>query len=157
MTLSTSALADLREFACLGVSLMLVTRDERLLPEITRAAGARLGEDGLLRLALPLPESRRTVWNLETTPVVALSLVLPTTYRTLQVKGNDAHVVDWPGHELIARKHADNFVEEVVAVGIPREVADSFFSHHRYVCMAFTPLEIYDQTPGPASGLRVAP
>lgn len=157
MTLSTSALADLREFLCLGVSLMLVSRDERLAPEITRAAAARLGEDGLLRVALPLPEARRTVWNLETTPVVALSLVLPTTYRTLQVKGRDTHIVDWPGHEAIARSHADAFVEQVVSVGIPREFADSFFSHHRYVTIAFTPLEIYDQTPGPASGLRVAP
>lgn len=155
MPLSASALADLREFACLGVSLMLVTRDERLMPEITRVAGARLGDDGLLRLALPLPESRRAVWNLETTPVVALSLVLPTTYRTLQVKGNDAHRVDWPDHETIARQHADNFIEEVVAVGIPRELADSFFSHRRYVTIAFTPLEMFDQTPGPASGLRV--
>ncbi len=157
MTLSASALADLREFLCLGVSLMLVTRDERLAPEITRAAGARLGEDGLLRLALPLPESRRTIWNLETTPVVALSIVLPTTYRTLQVKGTDTHVVGWPGHELIARTHADAFIEQVVAVGIPREFADSFFSHGRYATVAFTPLELYDQTPGPTSGLPVAP
>jgi len=157
MTLSASALADLREFLCLGVSLMLVTRDERLMPEITRAAGARLGEDGLLRVALPLPEARRAVWNLETTPSVALSLVLPTTYRTLQVKGSDTHVVDWPGHEVIARRHADAFVEQVVAVGIPRPIADAFFSHGRYVTVGFTPLEIYDQTPGPASGLRVAP
>lgn len=157
MTLSTSALADLREFLCLGVSLMLVTRDERLAPEITRAAGARLGDDGLLRVALPLPEARRTIWNLEATPVVALSIVLPTSYRTLQVKGSDTQLVDWPGHEAIARAHADAFVEQVVAVGIPREFADSFFSHSRYTTVGFTPLEIYDQTPGPAAGLPVAP
>ncbi|MEI9952545.1 MAG: hypothetical protein WDO74_27090 [Pseudomonadota bacterium] len=157
MTLSTSALADLREFLCLGVSLMLVTRDERLAPEITRAAGARLGDDGLLRVALPLPESRRTIWNLEATPVVALSIVLPTSYRTLQVKGKDTHAVDWPEHEAIARAHASAFAEQVVAVGISREIADSFFSHGRYATFAFTPLAIFDQTPGPTSGLPVAP
>ena len=136
---------------------MLVTRDERMAPEITRAAGARLGEDGLLRVALPLPEARRTLWNLETTPLAALSVVLPTTYRTLQVKGRDTRVIDWPGHEAIARTHADRFVEQVVAVGVPPEIADSFFSHGRYTTVAFTPLEIYDQTPGPTAGLPVSP
>jgi len=155
MTLSTSALADLREFLCLGVSLVLVTRDERMAPEVTRAAAARLGEDGLLRVALPLPEARRTIWNLETTPEVALSIVLPSTYRNLQVKGKDTHPVDWPGHEAIARSHADAFMEQVVSVGVAREHADSFFSHGRYATFAFTPLEIYDQTPGPSSGLPV--
>ena len=155
MTLSTSALADLREFLCLGVSLVLVTRDERMAPEVTRAAAARLGEDGLLRVALPLPEARRTIWNLETTPEVALSIVLPSTYRNLQVKGKDTHAVDWPGHEAIARSHADAFMEQVVSVGVAREHADSFFSHGRYATFAFTPLEIYDQTPGPSSGLPV--
>ena len=153
MALSTSALADLREFLCLGVSLTVVTRDERLAPEITRVAGARLGEDGLLRFALPLPEARRTIWNLEASPMVALSVVLPTTYRNLQVKGNDAHAIDWPGHETIARAHGDAFAEQVVAVGISREFADSFFSHSRYATFAFTPQSIYDQTPGPTSGL----
>lgn len=135
---------------------MLVTRDERLAPELTRIAAARLGEDGLLRLALPLPEARRTLWNLESTSVVALSVVLPTTYRNLQVKGRDTHTIDWPEHEAIARGHADAFAEQVMAVGIAPEHADSFFSHSRYATFAFTPLEIYDQTPGPTSGLPVA-
>jgi len=40
-----------------------------------------------------------------------------------------------------------------MAVGIAREFADSFFSHSRYATFAFTPQSIYDQTPGPTSGL----
>ena len=92
---------------------------------------------------------------METTQVLALSAVLPTTYKTLQVKGRDAHPLPWPGHEQLARAHASAFAEEVVAVGIPRELADSFFSHNRYATFAFTPSEIYDQTPGPTSGLPV--
>ena len=132
---------------------MVVTCDERLAPEVTRAALARLGDDGLLRVALPLPEARRTVWNLEASRLIALSAVLPTTYKTLQIKGRDAHPLPWPEHEELARGHAAAFAEQVIAVGIPRELANSFFSHNRYATFAFTPSEIYDQTPGPTSGL----
>ena len=155
MTLAPEALSDLRQLLCQGVSLMLVTRDERLTLESTRAAGARLGDDGLLRLVLPLPDARRTVWNLESTQVVALSAALPTTYRTLQVKGRDAHPLPWPEHEEVARAHALAFFDQLVAVGISRELAVGFYSHHRFVTFAFTPLEIYEQTPGPTSGLPV--
>lgn len=157
MPLTSAALEDLRQLLCQGVSLMLVTCDERMAPELTRVAAARLGDDGLLRLALPLPESRRAIWNLETTPLVALSATLPTTYRSLQVKGRDAHALDWPGHEQIARAHADSFNQQVIQVGIPPEIADGFFSHRRYETFAFTPLELYEQTPGPGSGLPVQP
>ena len=155
MSLPPAALADLRLHLGQGVSLMLVTRDERLALETTRAAGARLGEDGLLRLALPLPEARRTIWNLETTQVVALSAALPTTYRTLQVKGRDAHPVPWPEHEEVVRAHSLSFVEQLVAVGIARELSACFYSHHRFATFAFTPDEIYDQTPGPTAGLAL--
>jgi hypothetical protein len=150
------ALQDLQQLFCTGASLMLVTRDERMAPEITRAAAARLGEDGLVRVALPLPESRRTLWNLEVSSLVALSAVLPTTYRTLQVKGTDARPLDWPGHEDIARAHMAAFTAEVIAVGVAHELAGGFCSHNRYATIAFTPSEIYEQTPGPTSGLPLS-
>ncbi len=155
MSLSPTALVDLQQHLCQGVSLMLVTRDERLALETARAAGARLGDDGLLRLVLPLPEARRTIWNLETTQLVALSAALPTTYKTLQVKGLDAHSLPWPGHEEIARAHSLAFIEQLVAVGIPPGVSGSFYSHNRFATFAFTPVELYDQTPGPISGLPI--
>jgi hypothetical protein len=136
---------------------MVATRDERMSLELTRAAGARLGDDGLLRLALPLPEARRAIWNLETNPVIALSVVLPTTYRNLQVKGRDVHAIEWPGHEVIARAHGAAFREQVIAVGVRAELAGNFLSLNRFVTFAFTPSEIYEQTPGPAAGLRVKP
>ena len=147
--------ADLRQLLCQGPSLMVATCDERRSLELSRAAAARLGEDGLLRVALPLPESRRAIWNLENNPVVALSLALPTTYRTLQVKGRDVHRIDWPGHEALAHEHGAAFRDQVIAVGIPEELASSFLSLNRFETFAFTPIEIYEQTPGPAAGLPV--
>lgn len=156
MVVSETIWADLRQLLCQGPSLMLATRDDRMSLELTRAAGARLGEDGLLRMALPLPESRRAIWNLETNPVVALSVVLPTTYRNLQVKGRDVHAIEWPGHEAIARAHGAAFRDEVIAVGIPATLAGSFLSLNRFATFAFTPSEIYEQTPGPSAGMPVA-
>ena len=155
MTVSPVALADLRQLLCQGVSLMLATRDERLTSELTRAAGARLGEDGVLRMALPLPEARRALWNLETTSVAALLLTLPTTYRSLQVKGDDVRPIEWPEHPQIVRAHAAAFGEQVFQVGIAREISAAFFSQSRYATFGFTPHAIFEQTPGPGSGLPV--
>jgi hypothetical protein len=149
--------ADLRQLLCQGPSLMVATCDERHALELSRAAGARLDDDGLLRLALPLPEARRAVWNLENNPVIALSVVLPTTYRTLQLKGRDAHRIEWPGHEAIARAHGAAFRDQVIAVGVHPEFASSFLSLNRFETFAFTPTEIYEQTPGPSAGLPVQP
>ncbi|MEI9942430.1 MAG: hypothetical protein WDO69_34880 [Pseudomonadota bacterium] len=147
--------ADLRELLLQGPSLMVATRDERLSLELSRVAGARLGDDGLLRMALPLPESRRAIWNLEDNSVVALSVVLPTTYRNLQLKGRDVRAIEWPGHEAIARAHGAAFREQVIAVGVPIELSSSFLSLNRFATFAFTPSEVYEQTPGPGAGLRV--
>jgi len=147
--------ADLRRLVCVGPSLVVATCDERLSLELTRVAGARLGDDGLMRIALPLPEARRAIWNLENNPVVALTIVLPTTYRTLQVKGRDVRPIEWPGHEAIAHAHGAAFREEAIAVGLPVDSAGAFLSLNRFATFAFTPSEIYEQTPGPGAGLPV--
>lgn len=133
----------------------MATCDERGSLELTRAAAARLGDDGLLRVALPLPESRRAIWNLDSNPVLALSLALPTTYRTLQVKGRDARRIEWPGHQELTRAHGAAFREQVIAVGVPVALAGLFLSLNRFETFAFTPTEIHEQTPGHGAGLRV--
>ena len=153
MAVPPAVLTDLKQFLHRGPSLMVATRDEHMAPELVRAAGARLGDDGLLRVVLPLPEARRSAWNLETTRVVALSASLPTTYRSMQVKGDDARAVVWPEQVEVARLHLAALRQELLQVGMPLEVSSAIISQHRFSTFAFTPLELFEQTPGPQSGL----
>jgi hypothetical protein len=136
----------------LGVSVLAATRDANMRPAISRCGGARVGNDGLVRVAIALPEGARTLANLESTGVIALTAVLPTTYRTLQVKGREARRVEWPELDQIVISHRAAFVEEVLAIGLARENAPVMWST-RFVAIAFTPDEIFDQTPGPSAGL----
>lgn len=150
--LPTPTLDELGALLKLGVSVLAATRDANMKPAISRCGGARLGDDGLVRVAIALPEGARTLANIESTGVVALTAVLPTTYRTLQVKGHDARRIDWPELEQVALAHRAAFVEQVIAVGLARENAPVMWST-RFVAVAFTPGEIFDQTPGPSAGL----
>ena len=119
------SLDELRGFLALGVSLLVATRDARMKPAIARCGGARLGPDGLVRVAIALPEGGLTLANLESTGAIALTAARPTTYRTLQVKGRDARLVDWPEQEQVVLAHRA------------------------------APDEIFDQTPGPSAGLTL--
>lgn len=107
-----------------------------------------------MRVALAMPEGTRTLANIESTGVVALTGARPTTYRTLQLKGRDARRVVWAELEQVVSEHRAAFVAEVVAVGLPREAAPAMWSS-RFVAIAFTPEEIFDQTPGPSAGLTL--
>jgi hypothetical protein len=150
--ISPAALDDLRLFLQLGLSLVSTTRDKGMMPEITRCGGARLGEDGILRVLFAMPESTRSLANIDATGAIALSVVRPTTYRTLQVKGHDARRIDWPEAESIALSHRQAFMGEVEVLGLPKSITGFLWSKS-FVAVGFTPTDIFDQTPGPGAGL----
>src|SRR5262249_1442498 len=70
-----------------GPSLIIATRDADSVPEVCRCAAARVGTDGLIRLAVPLPEGERSIANATSTRVIALAATLPSTYHGIQIKG----------------------------------------------------------------------
>ena len=111
--------------------------------------------DGRVRAVVPLPEGERALANIASNGSVALSAAIPTTYRTLQVKGRDAQVIDWPDGAAASLEHLDAFSKEVVVGGFHEALARHFWSSERFVSIAFTPDELYDQTPGPRAGLAV--
>jgi len=142
---------DLAEFLTLGVSLMAATRDRRMTVELTRCAAARIQSDGRIVVAVPVPEGQRTLDNVERTGIFALSAALPTSYRTLQLKGRDAVRTDWPEKDLASSEHRARFVQALMEIGWPGHYASAFWSLE---CQAvvFTASEIFDQTPGPDAG-----
>ena len=147
-------LVELRSFLQLGVSLLVATRDAGFAPAICRCGGARLGDDGLVRIAVAAPEGNVTVANIESTGVVALTAARPTTYRTLQVKGRDAKRIEWPELDDVVTAHRAAVVEEVTSVGLEGGIGEMFWSP-RFVAIAFSPTEIFDQTPGPSAGVAL--
>jgi hypothetical protein len=152
----TMSRRDVAQFLSLGVSLVAATRDERWAVELTRCAAARLQPDGRVFFAVPIPEGERTLANIERTGVIALSAALPTNYSTLQLKGSDGARVAWPEQARVSQEHRTRFIESLVAIGWPSDYAAAFWSSE-FEAVAFTPDEVFDQTPGPGAGLPVLP
>lgn len=152
--LPTSALDEIRRILELGVSIVAVTRDGNMAPAITRCGAARLGDDGMLRVLVSVPEGTRALENIDATGAIALSVVRPTTYRTLQIKATDARRIEWPGHQAIALAHRPAFQREVEFLGLPPSITGFLWSSD-FVPVGFTPLEVFDQTPGPTAGLAL--
>jgi hypothetical protein len=139
-----------------GVAVVVATRDQQLRPAITRGWGRDApGEGAALTLCVSAAPGSQTLSNLEDNGAVAVTFSLPTSYRTVQVKGA---VVDLcaPTADHLARveEHVAAFVDEVERVGVPRALARRFVGPDLVaVCVAVR--ELYDQTPGPNAGRRL--
>ena len=125
-------------------------------PEVSRAWGPVLSGDGsTVTLCVAAAPGSATLANLQDNGAIAVTFSLPTSYRTVQVKGA---VVDRcaPAAEHLARveEHFSAFVDEVEQVGIPRDGARRFLDSE-LVAVSFSVRELYDQTPGPNAGGRL--
>jgi hypothetical protein len=149
------ARAELSEFIRQGVSLAAATRDDRMIVELTRCGGARIGSDGRVWVAIPLPEGRRTLANIELTGVIALSAAYPLDYRTVQLKGSDAQRVEWPQLAEVTAAHRERLAQVLTQLGTAH--APNHLWSNEFAAVVFTPSELYDQTPGPLAGLALAP
>jgi hypothetical protein len=150
---------DLKGFLELGLSIIAATRDDRMVVELTRCAGARLLPDGRVYVAISQPEGARSVANITATGVIALTCALPSNYNTVALKGTDAQPVEWPDTQRVVSEHAARFAQIMVDVGMTQGDLPQMmlWSTEGAIAIAFTPLEFFDQTPGPAAGKVLAP
>jgi len=149
----------LKAFLESGVSVVVGTRDERLVPEIVRAWGPHVNRDRRsIRLCVPEATSIRTRTNLVTNGRIAVAFSLPSTYETVQLKGrhlratepsaDDRHRVD---------RHRESFAAVNESIGVPRARNEVFWRRELagsplFVTIQFQIDAVFNQTPGPAAG-----
>ena len=150
---------ELKSFLEGPVSVLVGTRDSRLVPEITRAWGPRVSEDRQrVSLCVPLATSRKTLDNLEGNGEIAVTFSLPTNYRTFQLKGRHATAAEPDDADLAAvERHRDSFAKASEPLGQPRERVEAFWraeieTSAVLVKILFAPEQVFDQTPGPGAG-----
>ena len=144
------------------VSVLVGTRDSRLVPEITRAWGPVVSEDRQsVSLCIPLATSRKTLDNLEANGQIAVTFSLPTNYRTFQLKGRHVRTAEPESMDLaVVERHRDAFGEVNASLGQPREAIEAFWraeieTSAALVRISFEPDQVFDQTPGPGAGRRL--
>ena len=138
-----------------GISVCLAACDEEGLPSMARALGCRVLDDGRIVVFLSRSRSLELIADVTQTHRVASVFSLPSTHRTLQLKGVDATIapIDTADPQLIAR-HLDEFVQEVVPLGVSESIVRAIYSSDPsdVVAVVFTPCAVFTQTPGPKAG-----
>ncbi|HEU0138513.1 MAG TPA: pyridoxamine 5'-phosphate oxidase family protein [Bryobacteraceae bacterium] len=150
---------ELKAFLEGPVSVLVGTRDSRLVPEVTRAWGPRVsGDRKRVSLCVPLATSHKTLDNVEGNGAIAVAFSLPTNYRTIQLKGRRATAAEPDSIDLAAvERHRDVFAAVNEPLGQARDRVEAFWrveieTSAVLVKITFAAEQVFDQTPGPGAG-----
>ena len=149
----------LKSFIESGVSVVVGTRDEGLVPEIVRAWGPHVNRDRRsIRVCVPEATSVRTRTNLVGNGRIAVAFSLPSTYETVQLKGRHVRTTR-PSVEDMLRvdRHRESFAGVNESIGVARARAEAFWRRELVGSSLFVTIHvvvhaIFNQTPGPAAG-----
>src|SRR5262245_27630450 len=119
----------LKAFIESGVSVVVGTRDERLVPEIVRAWGPLVDHDRrAIRVCVPEATSVRTRTNLVGNGRIAVAFSLPTTYETVQLKGRHLRTARPSAEDLLRLdRHRESFVALNESIGVARTGVEAFW------------------------------
>jgi hypothetical protein len=147
---------DIDQLVRQGVAIVVATRDGELKPAVARAWAPELSDDGdALTICVEAPAGSPTRANLEDGSPAAITLTLPSTYSSMQVKGRVTAVreLDAADRERLAR-HADAFVLDTATLGLAERVARAL-QDTDYLTIDVVLADRFDQTPGPGAGGRL--
>ena len=150
---------ELKAFLESGPSVIVGTRDLGLAPEITRAWGPRVSEDRRsVSVCVPLATSAKTLDNLADNGRIALACALPTTVKSVQLKGTCIEISEPDAADLAAvEEHREVFAARNERIGVPRHMVETLWRRELetspvLVKIRFVPEQAFDQTPGPDAG-----
>lgn len=152
--------AELAAFLHQGVSIHAASRDASHVGNLSRAVGCRLSPDRTrLTVFLLASHSGAMLADYRANGQIAVVITLPSTHRTIQVKGGDAEVepLQDGDHILIARNR-EGFVKELGKLGWEASLPETLLAGGRgdVVAVGFTITAAFTQTPGPTAGAPLA-
>ena len=147
---------DLVAMMARGVSVIVASRDTALRPNLMRAVGSRVEEDGrTITVYLSRPQSRQVVQDLAATGHIAVVFSEPSTHRSVQLKASrldmrNADAQDTP----VLDRYREALEREIQQVGFAPPLTRAMLAHRLedVVAVRFTPEQAFDQTPGPRAG-----
>jgi hypothetical protein len=140
--------------------VIVASSDAQLRPSVMRAVGCRVQrEQGTLAVYLARSQAARLLDDISRSGRIAVMFSRPSTHVTLQVKATRATIraATEADREAIERYRLA-FEAEVESVGHPRMLAGALLASRPddLVAVVFEPGEVFEQTPGPKAGERVA-
>ncbi|WP_300316999.1 pyridoxamine 5'-phosphate oxidase family protein [Accumulibacter sp.] len=150
---------DNAAFIQTGVAISLASCGADRVPNNVRALGCKL-VDGGQRVAIFLraSQARAVVANIAENGRVAAVFSLPSSNRTLQLKGSDAQTSAFDTTDLtLIERHTEAFLCEVLPEGVSEIAVRTIhaYSPADLAVIVFTPTAAFSQTPGPRAGQAI--
>lgn len=144
------------------VAISVATRDAAHWPSLCHAYGCRwMDRLKTLRIFLLADEARPVLRDIAANGEVAAVFSDVRSFRSVQIKGSNGRTLAFDAADSKLRAaHYRITSEELLALGFPRGPAKGYFSapaNPDFVTLAFTPIDIFRQTPGPGAGAKLAP
>jgi hypothetical protein len=144
---------DIAELARQGVAVIVATRDDELRPQLSRAWGPSLSDDGArLTVCVEAAPDSPMARNLQSGGPVAAMLARLTTHTAVQLKGTPVEFAAPTQDRLDAvHEHIGNFITETAVVGVPETLARGLVGTD-LMTVTIEVAERFDETPGPDAG-----
>jgi hypothetical protein len=140
-----------------SINIAANARDNR--PALSRAYGCRVSVDRRQVTVYVYRQSARDVLNnVRGTGAVAVVFSRPSTHETLQLKADDAELVECNADDEAAIAQCSaSFAEELMAIGFARQFAAAMIERQDggMVGVRFTPNAAFIATPGPRAGEKL--
>lgn len=147
---------DNATFIQTGVSISLASCGPDRLPSMSRGLGCRLVDGGRqVSVFLRSSQSLVLIENIRSSGRVASVFSLPSSNRTLQLKGTDARITPIAADDLVVIEgHIADFILEVIPLGMSEAVVRALLSYQPddLVTVTYSPSAAFSQTPGPKAG-----
>lgn len=148
--------SDSAAFIQTGVSISLAACNADRLPCMSRGLGCKLVDGGhKIAIFIKRSQSAELMDNIRNTGRVANVFNLPSSNRTLQLKGSDAQILPFDPADLpVIEKHVALFLEEVIPFGMQENVMRALFActADDLATVVYSPSAAFTQTPGPKAG-----
>jgi hypothetical protein len=149
--------AEVASFITSGLSVLVGTRDERLVPESTRGVGVRVEAGGAeLTVFLAAATSARALADLRANGRIAVCFSRAADHRSIQVKGPVVSIRDGDAAD---RADVERWVEALgrgwQEIGIPLAVSRRLARWPAHA-VRLRIEEVFIQTPGPGAGAPLA-
>lgn len=147
---------ELAAFLQGGVSVHVASRGPTNVPNLVRGIGCRVSPDRRQVTAFVLAsQCGALLAEIAMNGAIAFVGSLPSTHRTVQLKGTDARTgAPVAGDEALVARQRAALVEDLVSVGYPPEMPRALLGGDwsEAVAITFTPSAAFVQTPGPGAG-----
>ena len=141
-----------------GVSILVAASNPERRTSVAHAVGCRIrdSESGSEVTVLLRPSHCPALLaDIRRSGQVAVAFCLPSTHKTLQLKASDAQLrPPQPEDRFLVQRQAQAFGDDIALLNEPAELGRQLFAGEDadLVALVFTPLSLFDQTPGPRAG-----